>query len=95
MSGGVFPPGVIRCNATNPCTGIHFENVYATGWFTPLNIGYITENVVGTSRYVWPDPGFNKTLPTLTNEAEINKIVSEMTSSKWADGSHEYFNYLE
>ena len=87
MSGGIFPPGVIRCNSTNPCTGFHFENVYVTGWFTPLNIGYITENVVGTSKWVWPDPGFNKT----RSEEEVEKIAEEMNSRKWIDGSHEYY----
>lgn len=45
---GIFPPGIIRCNATNPCRDFSFESVYATGWFTALNIGYITENVIGT-----------------------------------------------
>ena len=94
MTGGIVPPGIIRCNATNPCTGFHFENVYATGWFTPLNIGYITENVVGTASYVWPDPGFNNTLST-TSDEELAKIVAHMTSKDWAQGTHSYFKTLE
>lgn len=31
---GIFPPGVIRCNSTNPCTDFTFENVTVTGWFS-------------------------------------------------------------
>ena len=45
---GVFPPGIIRCNETNPCHGLNFDNVYVTGWFTVLNYGYITENAYGS-----------------------------------------------
>lgn len=44
---GVFPPGIIRCNSTNPCTDFTFENVKVTGWFSYMWLGYITENVVG------------------------------------------------
>jgi hypothetical protein len=45
---GILPPGIIRCNETNPCRDFNFENVWVTGWFTALNYGYITENVIGT-----------------------------------------------
>jgi polygalacturonase len=39
---GILPPGIIRCNETNPCRDITFDNVKVTGWFTLLNYGYIT-----------------------------------------------------
>ena len=58
---GVFPPGIIRCNATNPCKGFEFYNVRVTGWFTLANMGFITENVIGKAEYAFPDPGFNQT----------------------------------
>lgn len=57
---GILPPGIIRCNETNPCTDFTFENVYATGWFTLLDYGYITENVIGTQVNSYPSPGFVK-----------------------------------
>jgi len=55
---GILPPGIIRCNETNPCRDFNFENVWVTGWFTALNYGYITENVIGTQSYSFPSPGF-------------------------------------
>lgn len=55
---GVLPPGIIRCNETNPCTDFTFENVFATGWFTVFGYGYITENVIGTQINSYPSPGF-------------------------------------
>jgi hypothetical protein len=30
---GFLPPGVIRCNETNTCQGINFENVEIKGWW--------------------------------------------------------------
>jgi polygalacturonase len=58
VHGGVFPPGIIRCNETNPCTGFHFENVKVSGWYVNPNVGYITEHVQGTVLNSFPDPGF-------------------------------------
>jgi hypothetical protein len=57
---GWLPPGIIRCNETNPCTGFVFDNVNVTGWFNDYNLGYVTENVYGTSINSYPDPGFLK-----------------------------------
>ena len=31
--GGFLPPGVMRCNVTNPCRGFVFENVHIHGWW--------------------------------------------------------------
>ena len=81
IHGGIFPPGVIRCNATNPCTGFEFTNVNVTGWFTPKNIGYITENVIGTTFNAFPDPGFNHST-TLSDDLS-EEMVNYLTSDNW------------
>ncbi len=70
---GILPPGIIRCNETNPCRDINFENVKVTGWFTLLDYGYITENAFGTSSWSLPNPEFNKT------------TVEEYSPAKWTD----------
>jgi len=44
----VLFPIVMRCNETNPCKNITFENVDAKGWlFGKKNIGYVCEYVEG------------------------------------------------
>ena len=49
--GGVFSPGVLLCNATNPCTNFLFENVnvYNRSHF-PVPEGFYCENVSGFSK---------------------------------------------
>ena len=54
-----LPPGIIRCNETNPCTGFVFDNVNSSGWWKWLGLNYITEHIVGTVTNSKPDPGFN------------------------------------
>ena len=46
--GGVLSPGIIVCNATNPCTNFLFDNVnvYNKSPF-PVENGYLCENVKG------------------------------------------------
>jgi hypothetical protein len=70
---GVLPPGIIRCNETNPCRDIYFENVDATGWFTLLNYGYITENALGSQWLSFPSPGFQSELSTKTSTIDWAK----------------------
>jgi polygalacturonase len=55
-STGILPPGIIRCNETNPCTGINFENVQMDGWFNNVGIGYIVENAYGSVVNSYPEP---------------------------------------
>ena len=58
----ILPPGIIRCNETNSCTGFVWNNVHATGyagWWEFLGIGFITENVFGEVRDSVPDPHFD------------------------------------
>ena len=59
-TGGFLPPGVIRCNESNPCTGINFENVNIEGWWSELGLGFVTEYAYGNSTSAVPDPGFGK-----------------------------------
>jgi hypothetical protein len=54
--GGFLPPGVIRCNQTNACYDINFENVNITGWWEAMNWGFITEFAHGTAVNTYPDP---------------------------------------
>ena len=55
---GWLPPGVIRCNETNPCHGFVFEDVNIEGWFNIFGLDYITENVYGIQKNAYPEPGF-------------------------------------
>lgn len=44
-------PIVMRCNETNPCRNITFENVKAKGWLIgKKNKGYVCENIHGEQR---------------------------------------------
>lgn len=59
-TGSLLPPGIIRCNETNPCHGFLFENVQLTSVFWDLiGYGFITENVYGEHRgNTHPVPAF-------------------------------------
>ena len=55
----VLPPGIVRCNETNPCTNMIFQNVnVAGGWWRWIHLGYIVENVYGTVVASEPIPEF-------------------------------------
>lgn len=60
--GTIFPPGVIRCNETNPCTGFVFDNVRAHGWWRLFGMNYIVENVEGEVINSHPKPDFKSQL---------------------------------
>jgi hypothetical protein len=48
-------PIVLRCNETNPCKNIQFENVEARGWLIgKKNKGYVCENVLGSQINSYP-----------------------------------------
>ena len=55
---GILPPGIVRCNETNPCQDITFDNVQMDGWFTNFGLGYISENIYGTVTNSYPVPEF-------------------------------------
>ena len=54
--GGILPPGIIRCNATNPCTNFVWDNVKIHGWWRILGLGFITENTFGNVTNSHPEP---------------------------------------
>ena len=58
IEGSVLPPGIIRCNETNPCHDFTFENVNVRSLYTKLRMNYIMENVYGEVINSFPDPGF-------------------------------------
>ena len=47
-------PIIVRCNATNPCTGINFNNVFINKWRIGNKKGYVCENVKGTQEGGYP-----------------------------------------
>jgi hypothetical protein len=55
----ILPPGVVRCNETNVCTGFEFNNVNADGWWSKLGLGYITDYIEGTVTDSSPAPDFD------------------------------------
>lgn len=59
-TGGPLPAGIIRCNETNPCEDISFENVHMTSWWNDMEWSWITEYANGEATEVVPKPIFNK-----------------------------------
>ena len=56
--GGLLSPGLIVCNATNPCTNFLFDNVNVYNRSTwPVEGGYYCENVKGIAKNsnLWPE----------------------------------------
>ena len=47
---------MIRCNATNSCDQINFENVNITGWWEIMDWTYITEYAYGSEINSYPKP---------------------------------------
>jgi len=59
IHGNILPAGIVRCNATNPCTGFVFENVQARSLLWDLiELPFITEFVYGTATNVFPKTFF-------------------------------------
>ena len=58
--GGILPPGIVRCNASNPCQNINFENVQLSGWWRDLNWTFISEYAHGSVVNSYPDPLLNE-----------------------------------
>lgn len=68
--GSILPPGIIRCNVTNPCTNIVFENVQMKSFLWDMvGNGFITEYAYGKSTGSFPDPGFLKQGEPLPTQA--------------------------
>eukprot|EP01116_Phalansterium_solitarium_P003427 TRINITY_DN14251_c0_g1_i1.p1 TRINITY_DN14251_c0_g1~~TRINITY_DN14251_c0_g1_i1.p1 ORF type:complete len:447 (+),score=149.96 TRINITY_DN14251_c0_g1_i1:347-1687(+) len=49
-------PGILRCNETNPCTGIDFDGVTFADWVVEPSQDYICENVQGQATASNPVP---------------------------------------
>lgn len=81
VHGGVFPPGIIRCNSTNPCTDFTFENVKVSNWYVHPEVNFITENVHGVSINSFPDPLFNGEPVDLTHlELVKDEIIQRINN---------------
>jgi hypothetical protein len=58
-TGGLLMAGILRCNETNPCIDFHFEDVNIRSFLWDLiGLGFITENIYGTAKNVFPLPEF-------------------------------------
>lgn len=79
-TGSLLPPGIIRCNETNPCTGFVFEDVnMRTPLWDMLGYGFITEFAYGESRgSTHPVPAF------------LKKGDPVSATRSWADGLDDY-----
>ena len=60
LTGGFLSPGVIRCNESNPCTGMNFENVNIEGWWEKMEWSFISEYSYGNVINTHPDPKLGK-----------------------------------
>ena len=58
--GGFLPPGLVRCNETNPCRDINFEDVDIRGWWEGMDLTFISEYAYGNVKNTYPDPKFGK-----------------------------------
>ena len=76
--GGILPPGIVRCNSTLPCTGFVFDNVQASGWWSMLGLGYITENIFGTVTNSKPTPAFG-TDDVVIGQNFVNSIIAQIS----------------
>ena len=59
-TGGPLPAGLIRCNETNRCKDITFDNVQATSWWDDMGWSWITEYADGSATDVVPNMSLNK-----------------------------------
>ena len=75
QQGSILPPGIVRCHETLPCTGFVFDNVKATGWWSILGLGYITENIVGTVTNSEPVPAFGSN-DAVSTQSYVNNLRS-------------------
>jgi hypothetical protein len=73
MHEGVFLPGVILCNSTNPCSGFYFENVVNHGPFI-VQDSYQCENIIGTAVNCKPAPACFTNKSTV-DPANLNDAV--------------------
>lgn len=76
-------PIVMRCNETNPCKNITYENVQARGWLIgKRKKGYVCEHIVGQRTNSYPELDCLKSLdevePSRYLSAEEDTSVEEL-----------------
>jgi hypothetical protein len=81
--GGILPPGIIRCNETNACHGINFENVQLHGVWRYFLGNFIVENAYGTVTDSSPKPAIlpedSSSKPTFFDPLrEITMILEDL-----------------
>ncbi len=83
IDGTLFSPGIVRCNATAPCTGFVFDNVQVTNFDQwPFGeSGYKVENVYGSVTNCLPTPVF--TGPALLDDTPATD------DEQWLDESQD------
>lgn len=52
----ILPPGIVRCNATHPCTEMVFDNVKADGWWRHIRANYFVDYAYGEVKNSSPKP---------------------------------------
>ena len=56
VNNGLLFPGILRCNASNPCEDFVFDDVVVSDWDIGKSEGFICEYVNGTARNSRPSP---------------------------------------
>lgn len=74
--GGFLPPGIVRCNATNPCQDINFEGVHLDGWWKNMNWTFISEYAHGSAKDSFPDPQLGKASERVFNLYSLENALT-------------------
>jgi hypothetical protein len=77
MTDSLLSPGLLRCNASGPCTGWVFENVTATSltnW--PVGSGYLCAELYGTATNSFPAPTFAGPTPPAGAVAIVAEVAA-------------------
>lgn len=79
--GGLLPPGIVRCNSTNACHGIVFDNVVShNGWWQAMNWTYITEYAHGTViNNSYPVPALGASTERVFNPYTVENVLTFMS----------------
>lgn len=78
--GGYSSPGVIRCNASSPCTDINLNNVDMQGLWKQFNMTFITEYVDGNVESVTFDPNFGSQNERVFELITVDHVITFLAS---------------
>ena len=83
MTKSLLSPGLLRCNASGPCTGWTFDNVHISSLTNfPVSDGYQVENVYGVATNSNPMPKFSgAALPTAP--ATATSLLRSVEVGSW------------